>query len=264
MVEVRAAGPATKVTPPRPPNRFLVRARLVDHVESSIAAGRGFVLVSAPAGAGKSTLVNGWLEGRDNQLGWLQVDEGDDDPNRFWSGIAAALHEVVPSLGDAVRASIGDGPDALVASVVNEVATLENQVVVVVDDYHLVSNPDVHRSVERLITLRPPNLVVVISTRIDPPFRLGRLRVRDQIAEIRSADLRFDGDEAGWLLDAEAVGLDADSIQRLTERTEGWAAGLVLAGLSLRDGGDVGEFVESFHGDDQLVADYLTDEFLDS
>ncbi|MFK8023945.1 MAG: LuxR C-terminal-related transcriptional regulator [Ilumatobacter sp.] len=264
MAEARAAVSATKVTPPRPPNRLLVRARLVDRLESSIEAGRGFVLVSAPAGAGKSTLINGWLERGEQQLGWLQVDEGDDDPSRFWSGIAAALRDVVPSLGEAIRASIGDGPDALVTAIVNEVSTLETQVVVVVDDYHLVSNPTVHRGVEKLVTLRPPNLVVVISTRIDPPFRLGRLRVRDQIAEFRSTDLRFDIEEAGWLLDADAVGLGADSVRRLAERTEGWAAGLVLAGLSLRDGGDVKDFVESFHGDDQLVADYLTDEFLDS
>lgn len=264
MAEAGAAAPATKVTPPRPPNRFLVRARLVDRLESSIDAGRGFVLVSAPAGAGKSTFINGWLEGGDQKLGWLQVDEGDDDPNRFWSGIAAALRDVVPSLGDTVRASIGDGPDALVTSLVNEVSTLQDQVVVVIDDYHLISNPDVHRGVEQLVTLRPTNLVVVISTRIDPPFRLGRLRVRDQIAEFRSSDLRFDADEAGWLLDADTVGLGADSVERLAERTEGWAAGLVLAALSLRDGDDVEEFVESFHGDDQLVADYLTDEFLDS
>jgi LuxR family maltose regulon positive regulatory protein len=264
MAEARAAISATKVTPPRPPNRLLVRARLVDRLASSIKAGRGFVLVSAPAGAGKSTLINGWLDGGQQQLGWLQVDEGDDDPSRFWSGIAAALRDVVPSIGDAVRSSIGDGPDAVVTSIVNEVSTREAQVVVVIDDYHLISNPDVHRGVEQLITLRPSNLVVVISTRIDPPFRLGRLRVRDQITEFRSADLRFDVDEAGWLLDADAVGIGTDSIERLAERTEGWAAGLVLAGLSLRDGGDVEEFVESFHGDDQLVADYLTDEFLDS
>ncbi len=96
MAEARAAVSATKVTPPRPPNRLLVRARLVDRLASSIKAGRGFVLVSAPAGAGKSTLINGWLDGGQQQLGWLQIDEGDDDPSRFWSGIAAALRDVVP------------------------------------------------------------------------------------------------------------------------------------------------------------------------
>ena len=133
-----------------------------------------------------------------------------------------------------------------------------------VDDYHLISNDDVHDSVERLLAQRPSNCIVVVSTRLDPPFRLGRLRVRDQITEVRAADLRFDADEAAWLLDADAVGLGALDVERLTDRTEGWAAGLVLASLSMRGGGDVAEFVASFHGDDHLVADYLSDEFLDS
>jgi LuxR family maltose regulon positive regulatory protein len=144
------------------------------------------------------------------------------------------------------------------------VADHGDDVVLVIDDYHLVTNDDVHRSVERLVALRPANLTIVISTRVDPPFRLGRLRVRDQLTEVRAGDLRFDPDEATWLLDASAAGLQPDAVQRLHERTEGWAAGLVLAGLSLRDGADVDEFVSAFHGDDQLVADYLTEEFLDS
>jgi LuxR family maltose regulon positive regulatory protein len=151
-----------------------------------------------------------------------------------------------------------------VSSVVNEVVAHGDAVVLVVDDYHLVTNDDVHQSVERLVALRPPNLTIVVSTRVDPPFRLGRLRVRDQLTEVRADDLRFDHDEAAWLLDADATGLRSDSVDLLNERTEGWAAGLVLAGLSLRDGADVDGFVEAFHGDDQLIADYLTEEFLES
>ena len=264
MAGSSAAVAATKVTAPRPPSRYLRRARLIERLDESITAGRGVVLVSAPAGAGKSTLVNGWLDGRSGRVGWLQIDEGDDDPSQFWAGVAAAFRDAVPSLGAAIGAAFGDGVDAVVDAVVNEIGHAGHDVVLVIDDYHLVSNPDVHRSVERLITLRPPNLVVVVSTRIDPPFRLGRLRVRDQLTEIRAADLRFDLHEADWLLDADAVGLDAAAVERLVERTEGWAAGLVLASLSMRDGGDTGEFVSTFHGDDQLVADYLSEEFLES
>lgn len=264
MAESSAAVTATKVTPPRPPSRYLRRSRLIDALEESVEASRGVVLVSAPAGAGKSTLINGWLDGRRGVVGWLQVDEGDDDPSRFWSGVAAALGEVVPGLTDAVTAAMGDGLDAVVAAVVNQTAAVDGPIVLVVDDYHLVSNPDVHHSTERLITLRPDNLVVVVATRVDPPFRLGRLRVRDQLTEIRADDLRFDIDEAAWLLDADSVGLAPKAVCQLQERTEGWAAGLVLAGLSLRDASDIDKFVSTFHGDDQLVADYLTEEFLDS
>ncbi len=222
------------------------------------------VLVSAPAGSGKSTLINGWLETRGAGVGWLQVDEADDDPSRFWAYVAAALAEMVPGLPDFIRASIGDGPDAAAAGVINQVAHRAGDVVLVIDDYHLITSEDVHRSVEQLVTLRPDNLTVVLSTRVDPPFRLGRLRVRDQLTEVRADDLRFDQAEASWLLDAAATGLGPEAVNLLHERTEGWAAGLVLAGLSMRDGTDVDGFVEAFHGDDQLVADYLTDEFLDS
>ena len=197
-------------------------------------------------------------------MGWLQVDEGDDDPSRFWAYVAAALADTVPGLPEAMRSSIGDGLDAAVSSVVNQIAEHGDDVVLVVDDYHLVTNDDVHRSVEQLISLRPANLTIVVSTRVDPPFRLGRLRVRDQLTEVRAEHLRFDDEEATWLLDATATGLRPDAVSLLQERTEGWAAGLVLAGLSLRDGADIDGFVAAFHGDDQLVADYLTDEFLDS
>lgn len=259
-----AAVTATKVTAPRPPGRYLRRARLLDLIDGSVAAGRGVVLVSAPAGSGKSTLINGWLDGRGTHAGWLQVDEGDNDPSGFWAYVAAALGDAVADLSEAVGASLGDGLEAVVGATVNAVGAVDDEVVLVIDDYHLVTNPDVHHSVERLISLRPPNLVVVLSTRVDPPFRLGRLRVRDQLTEIRADDLRFDADEASWLLDAEASGLRRESVDRLHHRTEGWAAGLVLAGLSLRGEDDVDGFVDSFHGDDQLVADYLTDELLDS
>ncbi len=221
-------------------------------------------MVSAPAGSGKSTLVNDWVGGRSGGAGWVQIDEADDDPARFWAYFAASLSDVAPDLPDAVASAIGAGPDAIVAAIANEVATCDDEVVVVVDDYHLVTNSAVHRSLEQLVTHRPSNLVIVVSTRIDPPFRLARLRVSGQLTEIRAADLALDVDEAGWLLDAGAVGLSRDAVGRLHERTEGWAAGVVLAGLSMRAGDDVDEFVASFHGDDHLVADYLGEEFLDS
>ncbi|MDO9174926.1 MAG: hypothetical protein Q7V62_08970, partial [Actinomycetota bacterium] len=126
----------------------------------------------------------------------------------------------------------------------------------------MIDDPDVHRGVERLLDLCPPQLTVVLITRADPPFRLGRMRVRARVREIRAADLRFDATEAAELLGAAAEGLDEQRLDDLCERTEGWAAGLVLAGLSLQRAADTDRFVDTFRGDDQLVAGYLTDEFL--
>ena len=149
-------------------------------------------------------------------------------------------------------------------TVVNAIVAADRHIVLVVDDYHLISNPTVHHSVERLIARRPNDFVIVMATRVDPPFRLGRLRVRDQLTEIRADDLRFETDEAAWLLDADSVGLTPTAVDQLQQRTEGWAAGLVLAGLSPRGADDLDEFVSTFHGDDLLVADYLTEELLNS
>ncbi|MEZ5376141.1 MAG: hypothetical protein R2733_06455 [Acidimicrobiales bacterium] len=255
---------ATKIAPPRPPSRHLHRTRLIERLEESVNAGGTVVLASAPAGSGKSTLVNTWLDRRSVKVGWLQIDEGDDDPSRFWVGLAAAVHGGVPAVAEVITTTISDGTDAVVAAMVNAIAESGAEIALVLDDYHLVSNPEVHRGVEQLITRRPANLIVVVSTRVDPPFRLGRLRVRGELSEIRAADLRFERDESAWLLDAETLGLDRDAVEQLTTRTEGWAAGLVLAALSLHRVADVAEFVDSFRGDDHLVADYLSDEFLDA
>lgn len=264
MVPPTPALTATKVTQPNQPLRFLSRARLVRQLDASLAQGCGLVLVSAPAGAGKSTLVSGWLAERPGEVAWVQIDEADADPARFWTYVASSLAPSVPAMTDVVRDAIGTGYDNVVTAVVNALDAFDGEVMLVLDDYHLIDSPAVHRSVEQFIAFRPPNVVVVLSTRIDPPFRLGRLRVRNQLAEVRSADLRFDITEASWLLDADQVGLGSEAVGRLCDRTEGWAAGLVLAGLSLRAEQDVDAFVASFHGDDQLIADYLGEELLDS
>jgi LuxR family maltose regulon positive regulatory protein len=146
---------------------------------------------------------------------------------------------------------------------VNVFAELDEPLVVVIDDYHLIDHASVHRGIERLIDLCPPTVTIVVSTRIDPPFRLGRLRVRSQVTEIRGDDFRFEAAEASGLLPHhDGQTLDASVVERLCRRTEGWAAGLVLAGLSLQRSTDPERFIEAFHGDDQLVVDYMTDEFL--
>ncbi|MCW2881092.1 MAG: putative LuxR family transcriptional regulator [Sphaerisporangium sp.] len=256
---------ATKLRPPVPPGQLVRRSRLDDILDSGIDSQVRLVLVSAPAGSGKSTLLASWLAGRPEAVAWLQAEESDSDPARFWSYLVEAIeqaHPIAPNdLKPVVVGSKGDDL-VVVSALVNQLAEVAGPLVVVIDDYHLIDNGSVQRGMERLIDLCPHQVTIVLSTRIDPPFRLGRLRVRDQIAEIRGADLRFDTDEASGLLGSAGQSLDRALLDQLCGRTEGWAAGLVLAGLSLGRATDPSEFIEAFRGDDQLVIEYLRDEFL--
>ena len=256
---------ATKLHPPTVPNHLVRRARLDELLDRAIAERHRLVLVSAPAGSGKSTLLAGSLADRELDLAWLQVEDSDADPVRFWSYLVAAIDPTRPGLGDAVASTIvssGGAPDAVVPVLVNALAAVASPLAVVIDDYHLIGNPEVHAGVERLVELCPDHVRIVIATRTDPSFRLGRLRVRGQLTEIRAADLRFDPEEASELLTTDV--LDGAMIQELCDRTEGWAAGLVLAGLSLTGLDDATEFIAGFGGDNRLVVDYLTDELLAS
>ena len=256
---------ATRLRPPVPPTRLVERTRLDAMLEGGIDRHVPLILVSAPAGSGKSTLLASWASRQPTDVAWLQVEDGDADPARFWSSIVEAIARQRPNVGSSVSplviGSQGDGR-VIVPALVNELLNDHRQLVVVIDDYHLVDSDSVHRGVERLIDVSPPLLTVVLSTRVDPPFRLGRLRVRNQLSEIRAEDLRFASGEASVLLGAATDSLSATLIDELCTRTEGWAAGLVLAGLSLERAADPAQFVEAFRGDNQLVVSYLSDELL--
>ena len=255
---------ATKLHPPVPPGQVVSRLRLDEILDAGLDRHVRLVLLSAPAGSGKSTLLASWLAGRTEAVAWFQVEESDSDPARFWSYLVRAIglaHPPALALTSIVVGSKGDDL-VVVSALVNQFAAAAQSIVVVVDDYHLIDNVDVHRGMERLIDLCPPQVTVVLSTRVDPPYRLGRLRVRAQIAEIRAGDLRFTTDEAAGLLGSVGRALDGTLLDRLCDRTEGWAAGLVLAGLSLEQATDSAGFVEAFRGDDRLVVEYLRDELL--
>jgi LuxR family maltose regulon positive regulatory protein len=256
---------ATKLRPPALPDNLVSRPRLDALLDRGVQGQVRLVLVSAPAGSGKSTALASWLAGRPEAGAWLQVEASDSDPARFWAylvqALASASADLSPRLTALVASSGGDEL-VVVTAVVNALSELAQPLVLVVDDYHLIEADVVHRGMERLAELSPPGVTLVLATRSDPPLRLGRLRVRRQLLEMRADDLRFSAEEAPVLLGPAAARLDDAGHEALRERTEGWAAGLVLAGMSLARTGDPGAFVEAFAGDDSLVVEYLRDEYL--
>ena len=258
---------ATKLHVPARQPGFVPRPRLVEAVSEGLL--RGLVLVCAPAGFGKTALLADWAQAAGRPVAWLGLDTGDSDPARFWRYAVAALDRALPGLADRVVPLLGPPPprsfEGLVTALINELATVpgDGEVVLVLDDYHLIDSGLVHASVAFLLEHPPPGLHLVVASRADPPLPLARLRGRGQLAELRAAELRFTSGEAAALLPGLA-GLDVPdgAAATLTARTEGWAAGLQLAGLSLRGQVDVAGFVAAFSGSHHFVLDYLTDEVL--
>ena len=259
---------ATKLHVPSRRPGFVPRPRLVGRLEEGLA--RGLVLVCAPAGSGKTVLLADWARHGGRPVAWLSLDVGDNDPARFWRHVVAALGQARPGIGEPAGPVQGpleaSSPDGLVMALINELAAgpREDEVLLVLDDYHLIDSEPVHGSLLFLLEHLPPGLRMVLASRSDPPLPLARLRAGGQLAELRAAELRFTADEAAALL-REAIGADlpGTAVAALTARTEGWAAGLQLAGLSLRGQADTAGFVAAFSGSHRYVLDYLTGEVLE-
>jgi LuxR family maltose regulon positive regulatory protein len=256
---------ATKLHIPRTRPGFVARPRLTDRLSNGTVG--AIVLVCAPAGFGKTALLADWARASRRPVGWLSLDDADNDPVRFWRHVAAALEGVRPGVAERVAALLqGLQPasfEAVVTTLVNELAGGTDEVVLVLDDYHLIQAPQVHQSLEFLLEHLPASLRLVLASRADPPLPLARLRARGQLAELREGDLRFTPQEAAALL-RTAVGpeLPAAAVAALAERTEGWVAGLQLAALSLQGRTDVAAFVAGFSGSHRYVLDYLAEEVL--
>src|ERR1700722_7224513 len=255
---------ATKLHVPRLQPGFVPRPRLVAALGEGLVRGR--VLVCAPAGFGKTALLADWARGDGRPVAWLGLDGGDSDPARFWRYAVAALDRARPGLAGRGGQLPSHSPEGVLTARINELAADPGPDggLLILDDYHLIDSEPVHESVAFLLENLPPGLRVVISGRADPPLPLARLRARGQLAELRVADLRFTTDEAAGLL-REAIGaeLPGAAVAALVARTEGWAAGLQLAGLSLRGHADPAGFAAAFGGSHRFVLDYLADVVLD-
>src|SRR5262245_37045983 len=280
---------ATKLHVPRQQPGFVARPRLTGRLDEALA-GR-LILVCAPAGFGKTSLLADWARRGGRSAAWLSLDAGDNDPARFWRHVVAALDRVRPGIADQVGPLLGPPAppsfEGVITALINTLADQPggpggpgasgdpgglggpggpagDEVLLALDDYHLIDAEPVHTSLIFLLEHLPPGLPLVLASRSDPPLPLARLRAGGQLTELRAGDLRFTTDEAAALLGAAVgPGLPATAVEALAERTEGWAAGLQLAALSLPGQADVPGFVTAFGGSHRYVLDYLAGEVLE-
>jgi LuxR family maltose regulon positive regulatory protein len=259
---------ATKLTPPRAPFRLVPRPRLLALLDAGVR--QLLTLVSAPPGAGKTTLLTAWSSSGQppGPVAWLSLDPGDNEGARFWAYVLAALRRSGAVPADSVLRALAPRPgpnDAFVPLLVNGLAKLPAPVVLILDDFQDLTDATVLKELELLLRNAPRQLRLVLSTRVDPPLPLQRLLVSGRLAQLRAANLAFTVAEVADLLaeDETQQRLTADDIALLQARTEGWAAGIRLAALSLRGHPDPHRFVTELAGDDQSIADYLVREVLD-
>src|SRR5215207_7606727 len=257
----------TKLHVPRRRPGLVARPRLIDRL--SRGAESALTLVSAPAGFGKTSLLADWLAaaGVDERCtAWLSLDQRDNDPALFWTYLVTALKTAVPGVGGSAL-SLLDSPqptmDVVRATLINDLGATSSDVVVVLDDYHVLEARDVLQGMAFLLEHLPRQIHLVIASRADPALPLARLRGRGELVEIRAADLRFTPDEAAaYLNGVMGLVLSAGDVAALEGRTEGWIAALQLAALSMQGRDNVAQFIKGFAGDDRYIVDYLVEEVL--
>jgi LuxR family transcriptional regulator, maltose regulon positive regulatory protein len=256
---------ATKLYLPPPRPQLVPRPRLIERLNEGLRAGRKLTLVAAAAGFGKTTLLSEWVH--PSRVAWLSLDENDNDLARFLADVVAALQTVDAGIGaDALSLlQAGQSPptETILTTIINAVAATTQELVLVIDDYHLIELRPIHDALSFLIDHLPRQLHLALASRSDPPLPLARLRARGELTELRAADLRFTPDEAAAFLNQQmGLGLSADNIAALEARTEGWIAGLQMAAQSMQGRADVGGFIHAFTGSHRYIIDYLVEEVL--
>lgn len=241
----------TKLNLPTLQPNWLCRPRLLESLNEGLA--RRLTLVCAPAGYGKTGLLSEWARNAPAKAIWISLDEGDNDIARFFRYLVASVQSISPGGGQTPASLVG---------IVNDLAMLQQSLIIILDDYQVIQAESVHQAMAWLLDHLPPMVHVVIATRADPPLPLSRLRARGSLAELRARDLRFSLEEVAAYFESLALALEPNQVAALTSRTEGWAAGLQLAALSMRGRDNVAEFIEAFAGRHEYIADYLADEVL--
>lgn len=255
----------TKLHVPPLRSKHVLRPRLIERLNES--AHRKLILVSAPAGFSKTTLVSEWVASSERPAAWLSLDEDDNDPARFLSYLIAALQKVRPGIGQGVLPAlqVPQPPpiEGSLTALLNEIAEMDEPFTLVLDDYHVITAQAIDQALTFWLENAPPQMGMVIATREDPGLPLHRLRAGDQLTELRAADLRFTRAEAaGFLTQVMGLHLSAEDVDALEARTEGWIAGLQLAALSMQGVADTTQFIQTFAGSHRFVLDYLLEEVL--
>jgi LuxR family maltose regulon positive regulatory protein len=258
---------ATKLYIPLPRSKIVLRPRLIEQLNEGLSASCKLTLISAPAGFGKTTLISEWVTGCGQPVAWLSLDEGDNAPTGFLAYLVAALQTIAANIGNGVLAILQSPQppsiESILTTLLNEITTIPDHFVLVLDDYHVIDSKQVDNTLTFLLEHLPSHMHLVITTREDPHLPLARLRARNQLTELRAADLRFTPSEAAEFLN-QMMGLNisAEDIAALETRTEGWIAGLQLAAISMQGHQDAASFIKSFTGSHHFVLDYLVDEVL--
>ena len=259
---------ATKLFVPPVRPGTVPRARLVAKLKAALSS--SLILVSAPAGFGKTTLLTAWIHTSEPPVptAWLSLEESENDPVSFWEYFIATLRTLHPGAGEAslrlLRSSQPAPIEATLSLLINDITAIGGDRILVLDDYHFIRASAVHRGVEFFLDHMPPGMHMVIATRADPPLPLPHFRGKGMISEIRTDDLRLTLEEAADLLSTlGAPALPVEAIKALTAKTEGWAVGLKMAVLSMSGATDIGKFVSDFAGSQRYVMDYLIEEVLE-
>ena len=259
----------TKLNLPPLRAEIVSRPRLMERMGAGFMQkgkfGRRLTLISAPAGYGKTTLAIDWINRLGLPLGWLSLDEADNDPRRFITYLIAALKQINEGIGQAASAMLQSPQpppsEVMLTALVNEIAAVPQPFLLILDDYHVIHTPPIHQQLAFLLDHQPDNLHLVITTREDPLLPVSRLRARGQVLEIRQDDLRFTAEEtAEFLKTVMGLDLSSDEIAALERRTEGWIAGLQLAALSMQGRDDLPGFIQAFTGSNRFILDYLIEE----
>ena len=252
----------TKLYIPTPKSDLVLRPRLITRLDAGLD--RKLTLISAPAGFGKTTLLSDWIGRLNIPVAWVSLDEGDNDRTSFLVYFVAALQTIESGISETVILAPQPPPiEFVLTELINEIASIEQNFILVLDDYHVIEAPEVHNTLTFLLDHLPPNMHLVITSRSDPLLQIPRLRAKGQITELRAENLRFTTQEATRFLNqVMGLALSEDEVLSLETRTEGWITGLHLAALSIQDTEDAVGFISEFTGDDRYIVDYLVDEVL--